>query len=279
MVDSRGLSLNVNRESLQESKILKVIKKKVVRKAIDMIKSFAEKNDSIEEEVEVDEEGNVVESDSKETESPYLKWYKKFSPNLKLGVMEDEPNRAKLTKLLRFQTSKSGESYVSLDTYLENMKEWQDEIYVLGGASVEELESSPYLEIAREKDVEVLYLTDAVDEYMVKQVMDYKDKKFVHISSESVKFKDEDADLVKRREKAYKKKFDPFTGCEKAKCRIAARGDTIDQTGTPPIFSNVASHADLRLFETIRRHLNLGSLFQGDCVGAFLNASFGKQLV
>ena len=212
VVDSDDLPLNVNRESLQESKILQIIKKKVVRKSIDMIKTFAEKHGTTEEkEVEVDEEGNVVESSTtEEKDSPYIEWYKNFGANIKLGVMEDEANRNKLTRLLRFQTSKSDGKMISLDTYLENMKDWQDEIYVLGGTSTEELESSPFLEIAREKDVEVVYLTDAVDEYMVKQVIDYKNKKFVQLSSESVKFKDEDEDLIKRREKAYKKKFAPL---------------------------------------------------------------------
>jgi heat shock protein 90kDa beta len=212
VVDSDDLQLNVNRESLQESKILKIIKKKVVRKSIEMIKSFADKYDSQDaKEVELDEQGNVVESSSQEdSESRYIKWYKKFAPNLKLGVMDDEANRSKLTKLLRFQTSKSDGKMISLDSYLKNMKEWQNEIYVLGGISVKELESSPFLEIAREKDVEVLYLTDAVDEYMVKQVLDYNKKKFVQLSSENVKFKDEDVDLIRRREKVYKKKFAPL---------------------------------------------------------------------
>ena len=210
VVDSDDLPLNVNRESLQESKIIKIIKKKVVRKCIEMIKHFADKNDTVEEaEVEVDDEGNVSEPVEKK-DSRYVEWYKKFSPNLKLGVIEDEANRSKLIKLLRFQTSKSDGQLISLDTYLENMKEWQDQIYVLGGTSVEEVESSPYLEIAKEKDVEVVYMLDPIDEYMVKQVLDYKDKKFTQISSESAKFKDEDEDLIKRREKAYKKKFDPL---------------------------------------------------------------------
>lgn len=207
VVDSDDLPLNVNRETLQESKILQVIKKKVVRKAIDMIKHFADENDEIKE--EIDEAGNPIESEN--AVSKYIMWYKKFSPNIKLGVIEDEPNRSKLSKLLRFQTSKSDGKFISLDKYVENMKDWQTNIYVLGGTSADEIAKSPFLETAKEKDVEVLFLTDAIDEYLVKQIVDYKNNKFMHLSSEGVKFQDESADLVARREKYYKKKFKPLT--------------------------------------------------------------------
>jgi len=205
VVDSDDLPLNVNRETLQESKILQIIKKKVVRKAIEMIKNFAAASDK--DEAEVDEEGNIIEGDKT---NKYIEWYQSFSPNIKMGVIDDEANRAKLCKLLRFHTNKSDGKMISLDTYVEGMKEWQKEIFVLGGTSIEEIEASPFLEIAAEKDVEVLFLTDAVDEYMVKQVLDYKDNKFVHLSSEGVKFKDESSDLMMRREKVYKKKFAPL---------------------------------------------------------------------
>ncbi|GAX28344.1 hypothetical protein FisN_4Hh006 [Fistulifera solaris] len=207
VVDSDDLPLNVNRETLQESKILQVIKKKVVRKAIDMIKHFADENDEIKD--ELDDEGNPIEPDDQAV-SKYITWYKKFSPNIKLGVIEDEPNRAKLSKLLRFQTSKSEGKFISLDKYVENMKDWQKNIYVLGGTSAEEIAKSPFLETAKEKDVEVLFLTDAIDEYLVKQIVDYKNNKFMHLSSEGVKFQDESADLVARREKYYRKKFKPL---------------------------------------------------------------------
>jgi heat shock protein beta len=209
VVDSDDLPLNVNRETLQESKILTVIKKKVTRKAIDMIKAFAQHADEKTEDVEYDEIGNVVEKDE-DAPSAYIEWYKKFSANIKLGVIDDEPNRAKLSKLLRFVTSKSNGKFISLDQIVDNMKDWQDEIFVLGGTSVAEVEQSPFLEVAKDKDVEVIYLTDAVDEYMVKQVVDYKNKKFVHLSSEGVKFKDESNDVILRREKLYKKKFSPM---------------------------------------------------------------------
>jgi len=215
VVDSDDLPLNVNRESLQESKIIKVIKKKLVRKALDMIRAFAKEEMPVEEEqeVELDEEGNVIEPEAKEVkEHPYIAWYKKFNSNLKMGVIDDESNRGKITKLLRFQTSKSGDKWVSFDEYIENMQDWQKEIYVLAGESLDEVKRSPFLERFNDKDIEVLFFTDPVDEYMMAQgVREYDGKKFSAISSENVKIADEDEDMVKRREKAYKKKLKPLT--------------------------------------------------------------------
>jgi heat shock protein 90kDa beta len=214
VVDSDDLPLNVNRETLQETKIIKIIKKKLVRKVIDMIRAFANEPlpDLEEKEVEVDADGNVIDKEKPEPkEHPYLVWYKKFNANLKMGVIEDDANRAKLSKLLRFQTSKSKGEWVSLDHYISGMKDWQKEIYFLAGASLEEIEKSPFLERFNEKEIDVLFLTDAIDEYMLQQVRDYNGKRFSAISSENVKIDDEDADLVKRREKAYKSKFKPLT--------------------------------------------------------------------
>jgi len=212
MVDSDDLPLNVNRETLQESKILQVIRKKVVRKAIDLISSFAKESEAdalsaAEEELEDEDE----DKPPKDEVPKYHEWYSKFSPNIKLGVIEDEPNRAKLMKLLRYQTSQSFGNYISLGDYVKNMKEWQKDIYVIGGTSVEELEQSPFLEAFREKDVEVIYLIDPVDEYLVQTVRQFDGKNFVQASGENVDFKDEDADLVKRRQNVYKKKFKPLT--------------------------------------------------------------------
>jgi heat shock protein beta len=218
VVDSDDLPLNVNRETLQESKIIKVIKKKLVRKALDMIRAFSKEEMPAEEkeekEVELDEEGNVVEKEDEDKEAkehPYIEWYKKFNNNLKMGVLEDEANREKIVKLLRFQTSKSDGKWVSLEDYVGNMKDWQKEIFVLAGASVDEVKKSSFLERFDEKDVEVVFLTDPVDEYMIQQIRDFDGKRFQSISSENAKIDDEDADLVKRREKAYKNKFKPLT--------------------------------------------------------------------
>jgi heat shock protein 90kDa beta len=213
VVDSDDLPLNVNRETLQESKILKVIQKKVVRKAIDLIRAFAKEADD-EEAEEKDKKADADDSDEEKPASKkakYMAWYKQFAPNIKLGTIDDEPNRGKLSKLLRYQTSKSNGELKTLTSYVADMKEWQKEIYVMGGANVAEIEASPLLEGFKDKDVEVIYMTDALDEYLVQHVREYDGKKFVQATSENVKFKDEDADLVKRREKAYQDKFKPLT--------------------------------------------------------------------
>jgi heat shock protein beta len=218
VVDSDDLPLNVNRETLQESKIIAIIKKKLVRKALDMIKDFAkaeekDEEDDEEEEVEVEADGSVKESKEKKdkVDNKWIDWYNKFSTSLKLGVLEDSPNRKRLMKLLRYQTSQSDGKWISFDDYINNMKDWQDEIYMLAGSDAESIKKSPFMDPFNEKGVDVLFLTEPIDEYVFGQVRDYDDKKFVDISRENVKFKDEDEDLVKRREKAYKDKFKPLT--------------------------------------------------------------------
>lgn len=208
VVDSDDLPLNVNRETLQETAILKVIRKKLVRKALDLLRNFAKESESQAGEAEIDADGNVSETPKV---SKYLEWYKKFAPNLKLGVLEDEPNRGRLMKLLRFQTSKSEGKMIPLEEYVGRMKDWQKDIYVLGGMSVQEIEESAFLEPFLEKDVEVLYLLDPVDEYLTKNVRDFNDHKFSQISSDNIKLGDEDEDLQKRRQKAYSDKFKPLT--------------------------------------------------------------------
>jgi len=225
VVDSDDLPLNVNRETLQESKIIKIIRKKLIRKVVEMIRKLAldsekkgKKSDDDEtKEAEIDADGNVVvEEDEDETDdepNKYLEWYKKFAPSLKMGVIEDDANRGKLTKLLRFHSSKTDteDDYVSFEQYVERMKDWQDEIYYFAGPSAEEMEKSHFMDKFNEKDVEVLYFTDPIDEYMVQSIRDLDGNKLVAITKEGIKFKDEDEDLVKRREKYYQKQFKPLT--------------------------------------------------------------------
>eukprot|EP00339_Tiarina_fusa_P009077 CAMPEP_0117016320 /NCGR_PEP_ID=MMETSP0472-20121206/12882_1 /TAXON_ID=693140 ORGANISM="Tiarina fusus, Strain LIS" /NCGR_SAMPLE_ID=MMETSP0472 /ASSEMBLY_ACC=CAM_ASM_000603 /LENGTH=816 /DNA_ID=CAMNT_0004720335 /DNA_START=39 /DNA_END=2489 /DNA_ORIENTATION=+ len=206
VVDSDDLPLNVNRETLQESKIIQIIKKKVVRKALEMMKKF------------IDDGEKATESDDEEENSitgkagAYKDWMTKFSPALKMGVLEDEPNRGKIMKLLRYKSTASGDNLTSLAKYVENMKEWQKEIFYVAGLDQESVEKSQFLEPFLEKGVEVLYFTDPIDEYLVQQVSSHDGKKFVNIASESVKFRDEDdEDLEKRREKFYKEQFKPLT--------------------------------------------------------------------
>jgi len=215
VVDSDDLPLNVNRETLQESKIISIIRKKVTRKVIDMLKKFADSPmpEEEEKEPEIDDEGNIIETEEKEEEKkvhPYIEWYEKFSPSIKMGVVEDESNRKRLSKLVRCKTSKSDGKYVSFEDYVANMKDWQKDIYFLAGQNQDELEKSPFMEKFNEKDVEVIYFTEPADEYMVSHMRDFDGKRFSTITHDNISFGDEDEDLKKRRAKAYSEKFDPL---------------------------------------------------------------------
>jgi len=213
VVDSDDLPLNVNRETLQESKIIKVIKKKVVRKALEMIRNFmkdadkeaAEGKGGDDEDAEEDEDAPVI--------NKYNEWYENFAPSLKMGALDDEPNRGKIMKLLRFKSSKTGEDgVVSLEQYIERMKDFQEEIYFVAGLDEEAVKKSQFLEKFSQKDVEVLYFLDPIDEYMAGNVREFESVKFKNIATENIKLDTEDdKDLVERREKFYKKKFKPLT--------------------------------------------------------------------
>jgi len=218
VVDSDDLPLNVNRETLQESKIIKIIQKKLVRKAIEMIRKLSNTDTSKDsEEAEIDADGNVVikddEEDKEDAVHPYITWYKKFGLSLKMGAIDDTANRDKLQKLLRFKSNKADgeDDFVSLKEYIENMKEWQKEIYVLPGETLSQLKESSFMDAFNDRDVEVLYLTDAMDEYYISNVREFDGKKFRDITKEGVKFGDEDEDMLKRRNKVYTETYKPLT--------------------------------------------------------------------
>lgn len=218
VVDSDDLPLNVNRETLQESKIIKIIKKKLVRKAIEMIRkmSKAPMPEDEPEEVELDEEGNIIEKDEGDKPKkvhPYIQWYKKFGLSLKMGCIDDSANKDKLQKLLRFKTSKTDgeDDFISLEEYVGRMKEWQKEIYMFPGESIKQLKESSFMDAFADRDVEVIYLTDAIDEYFLGNVREFDGKKFRDITKEGVKFSDEDEDMAKRRAKVYTETFKPLT--------------------------------------------------------------------
>jgi len=216
VVDSDDLPLNVNRETLQESKIIKIIKKKLVRKAIELIKkmSTAPMPEDEEAEAEVDADGNVITPEDKPAKiHPYITWYKKFGLSLKMGCIDDSANKDKLLKLLRFKSSKSDgeDEYISLQDYVDRMKDWQKEIYVFPGETIKTLKESSFMDAFVDRDVEVIYLTDAIDEYFIQNVREFSGKKFRDITKEGVKFSDEDEDLAKRRSKVYADTFKPLT--------------------------------------------------------------------
>lgn len=209
IVDSDDLPLNVSRETLQQHKILKVMSKKLVRKALEMLRKLSQEGSKSNEDDEEGEESSGVALD--DPEHPYIKFWEQFAKSIKMGVIEDQPNRSKLAKLLRFKTSTSEDRWTSLESYVENMQEWQKEIYYVAGASAEEVEKSPFLEIANKKKIEVLYLTDPIDEYCFQHMSEFDGHKLQSLTKEGIKFGDEDEDTLKKRAKAYKEKFTGLT--------------------------------------------------------------------
>ena len=206
IVDSDTLPLNVSRETLQQHTSLKTIKKKLVRKALDMIRKLAEEGQDDDE----DEEAAVATDDSAdEEETKYDKFWKNYGKAIKLGIIEDASNRTRLAKLMRFYTSKSPTKLVSLEQYVERMKPGQKSIYYLAGESREALEKSPFLEKLLHKDLEVIYFTDPIDEYTMQNLTEFDDFKFSNASKEDLKFGD-DTEAAKARLKKVKEEFKDF---------------------------------------------------------------------
>merc|ERR1711939_425937 len=205
VVDSEDLPLNVSREMLQTSKVLRVIKKKLVTKALEMIRKMAEK-----EKKEGEEEKQADPAETVEDNENYLKFWKEFNKAIKLGLYEDSSNRTKLAKLLRFQTSKSGDNWTSLEKYISRMKKGQKNIYYISAESKEAAEKSPYLERFRKKDIEVLYYVDPIDEYAMPQLTEFKGFQFMGANKENLKFDDDEAEekKLKKLQKTHKKLTD-----------------------------------------------------------------------
>jgi heat shock protein beta len=211
VVDSDDLPLNVSRETLQQHKVLKVMGKKLVRKALEMLRKMAQESKKNAEADKEKTEGGDDEKKEDKKEDKYLKFWELFGKNIKLGLIEDSANRTKLSKLLRFQTSKSGGKLISLEEYVENMKDWQKDIYYISGSSLDEVKKSAFLESCRAKDVEVLYLTDPIDEYAVQNLTEFDGKKLQAVTKEGLKFGDEDEKIVAKRDKLYAETFKPLT--------------------------------------------------------------------
>jgi len=223
VVDSDDLPLNVSREQLQQNKIMKVISKKLVRKILELMKKLAKEEDSgDDDEEEKDDEDEKEEKtdeeekkDKKDEDSTWSKFYKEFNKNLKMGCYEDDSNRSKISKLLRFMSTKSEEKDISLDKYLDRMQESQESIYYMSGDNLEVMKKAPSLQVFKKKDIEVLMLSDHLDEPCIQKLADYEGKKFVSIQKADVKL--DETEEEKKKFTKLKDMYKPLTDWWKEK--------------------------------------------------------------
>jgi len=198
LVDSDDLPLNISRETLQQNKILKLIKKTLVKKCIELFFEIADNKDD------------------------FNKFYEQFGRNLKYGIHEDSSNREKLAELLRYNTTKSGTELASLKDYISRMKEGQDKIYYITGESRKAVEESPFVEGLKKKGLEVLFMTEAIDEYMMQQLKEFEGKKFVSITKSGLDLADTEEEKKEKERLASENK----TLCEVVKETL---GDKVEK--------------------------------------------------
>merc|ERR1711976_761417 len=184
VVDSEDLPLNISREMLQQNKILKVIRKNIVKKVMELIEEICEDKDN------------------------YKKFYEQFGKNLKLGIHEDSTNRKKIARHLRYATSASGDELCSLSDYVSRMKENQKDIYYISGESKEVVAASAFVEKLKKRGLEVVYMTEPIDEYVVQQLKEFDGKNLVSVTKEGLELPEDEEEKKKR--EADKEKFEPL---------------------------------------------------------------------
>jgi len=180
VVDSEDLPLNISREMLQQSKILKVIRKNLVKKCMELIEEIGEDKEN------------------------FKKFYEQFSKNLKLGIHEDSQNRKKLSEFLRYHTSASGDELSGLKDYVSRMKENQKDIYYITGENRDVVASSSFVEKVRKRGFEVIYMTEPIDEYCVQQLKEFDGKKLVSVTKEGLELPEDEEEKKKRESDAEK---------------------------------------------------------------------------
>nr|AXU24973.1 heat shock protein 90 [Tytthus chinensis] len=176
VVDSEDLPLNISREMLQQNKILKVIRKNLVKKCLELFDELAEDKDN------------------------YNKYYAQFGKNLKLGIHEDSQNRKKLSELLRYHTSASGDEAIPLKDYIARMKENQKHIYYITGESKDQVANSSFVERVKKRGFEVVYMTEPIDEYVVQQMKEFDGKQLVSVTKEGLELPEDEEEKKKREE-------------------------------------------------------------------------------